>query len=533
MRLGLRSGLVIVTCLFSVASCASRPSRLSSPAHGGPAWTRVDTENFRVFTDLDAEAAREIAEQLEQDLDALSQAAFENARPILNETEVVVFADSDDYHHFAEQSTAGIFYRRSPLDLEAPHRVITYGGLNSGTRTRLLHELTHDLFERNFGPAPTWLNEGWAEYYSTVRIVDDRIEIGRALPDMTLTQESVPFVGQFEGKSLIAIPIASVAVPSQLMGMPSEEFYQLSDELEPDIEVELARTGRYLGAWAFVHLLLDGENPYAKRFQVFLREARESSVEEAWGRAFSGVSTAVIDRDFRRYLANGELMVFALPYKPPAAPAVTVHPLTDGEVHLLWAQLYTARLGERKEAAANVRRELKDAIAADPELVEAHHWQGLLAMHEQQWDVSSAALERAARRDPENPRYLFSALRLEVTKRNGVIASEDVPVLLPKIERLARTAISAPQLMIAALYHHGLGNSSQALALAQRAVARNPIDPVILDNYATLLEGANQWQEALEVQRHAVAFVSEDDLERGKVMRAHLKRLEQHVSPKP
>lgn len=482
-----------------------------------------------MFTDLDAEEGRSIALQLERDLDALSQAAFESARPVVDETDVVVFANRDEYHQFAHRSTDGVFYRRSPLDLEAPNTVVTYGGVNLGTRTRLLHELTHDLFERNFGPAPTWLNEGRAEYYSTVQIVGDRLELGRSLPDMTLTDENSPFVGQFDGKEMVAIPISSVVPPSQLLTMGSADFYRFSDNLEPDLEEELTRTGRYLGAWAFVHLLLDGQNPYSQRYQVFLREVSESTVEQAWARAFAGVEMSELDGYFRQYLTNGKLALFTLPYTPHVVSDVALRPLTEGEVHLLWAQLYAARLGGRdaKVAVDEVQQALNAASAADHELSEAHHLRGLLAMFQERWDAAETAISVAERQDPESPRFLFSQLRVQFAKRNGVMQPADVLALMPRFERLGRTAQSAPQLIIAAHYQQARGDSQAALGLAKRAVALSPIDPIILDSYATLLEGAGQWRDALEVQRHAVAFVSEGDSAQGENLRAHLARLEQ------
>src|SRR5690606_24107198 len=104
------------------------------------------TENFRVFSDLDVAEAHEITLQLERDLDALSQATFESGGPRIERTDVVVFADVDDYHHFSPQSSEGVFYAGLPLDMEASHTVITYGSVNPYARSRLLHELTHDLF---------------------------------------------------------------------------------------------------------------------------------------------------------------------------------------------------------------------------------------------------------------------------------------------------------------------------------------------------------------------------------------------------
>ena len=43
--------------------------------------------------------------------------------------------------------------------------------------TTLRHELVHDVYARNFGAAPPWLNEGVAQYFSTVELIDGQIHI--------------------------------------------------------------------------------------------------------------------------------------------------------------------------------------------------------------------------------------------------------------------------------------------------------------------------------------------------------------------
>jgi tetratricopeptide (TPR) repeat protein len=418
------------------------------------------------------------------------------------------------------------------LRRSASPTVITYGSVNPYARARLLHELTHDLFERNFGAAPTWLNEGWAEYYSTLRVVNGKLEIGAALPDMTFTTESSPFVGHFEGRQIVAIPIASVAPPSRLLTMSGEEFYRWSDNQEPELEETLRRTGNYLGAWSFVHLLQDGENPYAKRFQVFLSEARTSRVEEAWVRVFGDVDFGELDRYFRSYLAKGRLTVFTVPYVDHVGNTVPKgRPMTDGEVHLLWAQLLSARIGEGKQAMANVKRELNAATLSHPELVEVHHYVGLVAMAEHRWDDAAAAFERAAKLAPQEPRYLFSQLRLSIARREGKLEPSEFEKLLPKLEQLVLVAKTAPQLMLASTYHLARGDEQGALNLAERAVKRDPIDPQFLDSYASILESVGRQQEALDVASRALAFVSESDREQGRRIRAHLRRLEQRAGP--
>lgn len=101
----------------------------------------------------------------------------------------------------------GSFYRKLPGDLEPARFVILHGTLGTESRIAFLHELTHDLFERNFGPAPPWLNEGWAQYYSTIQIEPDRIRVGSALPHLTFTAESEAFAARADDGSVVIVVV--------------------------------------------------------------------------------------------------------------------------------------------------------------------------------------------------------------------------------------------------------------------------------------------------------------------------------------
>lgn len=510
-----------------LGSCASHAPELLSPSEGGPSWHRVETSHFRVFSDLDAQVVDQIARDLERDLDALAQAAFENTRPQVAQSDVIVFAHSAAFHEFVSETKAGVFYRRLPFDPESHHTLVTFGNLNAHTRAVLLHELTHDLYAHNFGAAPPWLNEGWAQYYSTTSVEGSTLQVGLALPNMTFTSEGVPFRTMHDGEEIVAFPAAHVVPPSRLLTMTRDDFYRPLVRGKSDLDAYLERTGRYLGAWAFVHLLLDGTTPYSKRFMHFLKEVRESDVQAAWARAFEGVDMAQLDRDFRIYVGRGELTVFTLPYQSRAA---TTPPraaqLEDGEVHLLWARLHAARLGEPGNALRRVNTEVEQALRSAPQLAEAHYLRGQIAAFEQQWDIAESELERATELARDEPRYLLSHLVLQFTRRGNSLNEAELLALRPKFERLTRIATSSIQWLTAASYFQNVGESERALALGQKAVALAPIEPQILDGYADLLESAGHWDEALRVQRHAVAFLAENQADE-QHYRAHLERLEQ------
>jgi hypothetical protein len=63
-----------------------------------------------------------------------------------------------------------------------------------------VHELVHELMHRALGETPPWLNEGMAQYFSTLRLEDDRAVLGDPSPDATAVPPSLlPTVSELTG----------------------------------------------------------------------------------------------------------------------------------------------------------------------------------------------------------------------------------------------------------------------------------------------------------------------------------------------
>jgi Flp pilus assembly protein TadD len=487
--------------------CAEYGARPASPAQGGRAWVEASSPRFRVVSDLPAAEAEAIARELEQGLEAIDLVAFEHARTRLEPTTVVVFNSASDFHAFMPNAVEGRFYRSLPGDLEPSSIVVIYGALDESSRITCLHELTHDLFDRNFGPAPPWLSEGWAQYFSTIQIEPDRIKVGAALPHLTFTQDDLPIMARAEdGSHVLAMPVKQVAPPSELLGMDRRTFYASAFSQQAGDEERRRGRSLYLGAWALVHLLHDGPDPYPQRFKRFLEAARNSALPAAWQSAFAGLSAADFDHDFRVYLAKREMATFE--YKRPTAAAtvsVAKRALSDAEVRVYWARLSS---GGASEAAALL--DLDAAVAGSPASAEPRYFRGSYWLHRRQLPAAERDLVEAARLAPSDPRYLFGVLMLRIEQSKAEERVHLGDPIMQAAEPLALVARSATQLRVLALLYDHLGQFDRALELVQRAVAVAPIDSLCLDAEAQILTHLGRLHEALGVQRAAVAFLPEN-----------------------
>lgn len=473
------------------------------------AWVLVTTEHFRVYSDLDGQEVVEIALDLERDLGVIAQATFRSPLLTVEPTDVVVFSERAHFHRYFSQSLGGAFFRSLPLLPESNHTVVTYDGISETMQSTLRHELVHDVYARNFGAMPPWLNEGFAEYFSTVKVVEGKIHIGAALADMGTTNELHPFAVEEEGSVVLALPRRMIPPPSALLRMTAEEFYGPQHVASGAGEASLEMSARYYGAWAFVQYLMGPNGDYSQRFQRFLNIVRQTSVAHAWQQAFAGVDMHRLDEEFRSYLAVGRLTVSALPYRPPgAAPSPQVRVLSKGDKHVILAKLALATSGSPSDIQI-FSQELDAALQADPPSPEAYYLRGMFAWSKGNAQEATRAFERALALTPDDPRMVRAALELDLQQLGDELDEQELASLRPGIDKLESLARGPSELLFLARFFSVAGDKQRALALGERAVKQNPVDPRVLAEYARVLEWCGHLQSAISVQRRALEFLNE------------------------
>jgi tetratricopeptide (TPR) repeat protein len=497
--------LWMVLTLGSYA-CAPHGARPKCPAEGGHPWREVTSPNFRVVTDLSFADARVTARGLESSLDALRQGAFEHSRTHIEPTTVVVFESESDLHAFVPQQVAGRFMGQLPGDLEPTRIVLLSGEPGDEARINLMHELTHDLFDLNFGPAPVWLSEGWAQYYSTIQFDGNEIVVGLPLPGISFTAKGSDFWLRAPDHRLVRVmDVDSVTLPSRLLAMSRADFYRPSLAANPTEQDKRLTQANYIGAWALVHMFNDWPARYVKLYQEFLRQSLHAPADEAFRAAFASVSLAELDHDFRLYLVERQMASFRRPGRPSSEPPMSNRLLTDSEVHLLWARLSPAQ----GPGAVATRHDLDQAIAAEPAAAEPRYFSGIFWLHAGKLTQAEQDLDAAIRKSPADPRFLYAQVVLHGMQRGPMKSLSNDDPLLQTVEELARVAQTPTQLTAVAAMLGISQDAERGLTSAKQAVKLAPIDFRALDITAFLLAKLGRLDEALRVQRAAAAFVPE------------------------
>lgn len=180
-----RSLQMVIVTVFVVAllGCTRFRAPLTCPKKGGPDWARISTPHFELHTDAGVEPAQEHARDLEVSLAALAQVLEVPKASLSTKLDVVWFNREMDYQALRGRylTTDGLFKSTSILDPEPSPLMVEHRESLAGMRPTQ-HELVHRLLRLRTPSLPAWLDEGLAEYHSTLSIEDGHIVLGRQLP---------------------------------------------------------------------------------------------------------------------------------------------------------------------------------------------------------------------------------------------------------------------------------------------------------------------------------------------------------------
>jgi len=156
--------------------------QMACPVAGGPKWIEATSTHFTMRTDLPAADAEEMLRASENSFAVFAQVAdfFLPPATAMGRTSLVVIAQQWEYRKLVTP-------QRSPYGFVevgrlAPHdergRPTIALSTEKNAKEVFLHELAHRILHQRVGDVPQWLDEGLADYFSVLPIVDGKIALG-------------------------------------------------------------------------------------------------------------------------------------------------------------------------------------------------------------------------------------------------------------------------------------------------------------------------------------------------------------------
>lgn len=353
---------------------------LAASANAADPWQRISTPHFELFTNDGDKAGRDLIQYFEQ-----VRGFFLKVSPVrLNEdfpVRLIAFRNKEQFAPNSPRPQIAAYYMGSPK-----RDYIVMADLSPESYRVAVHEYTHLIVRHSGLRIPIWLNEGWADVYSSLHAVKGGVAVGDLLPDRIKMLEAGPW--------LDFATLTSVG--------PQSPIYTEGD-----------RTGLFYGeSWALAHMLFLAPD-YKQNFAKFVTALhRGSSAAEACQTAL-GKSSDEVFSDLRAYLGRKKLYGTVFQTTLEKASEEPEHArLTDFDARLVLADLQVA-LGRNDVAT----REYEALEKLEPNRPEVAQSLGFMALGKRDFPLAVRYFTTAWSEGSTDPQMLVTLAQLQVANK--------------------------------------------------------------------------------------------------------------------
>jgi Flp pilus assembly protein TadD len=338
-------------------------------------WERIGTPDLELYTDAGNSAAREALNHLQQVREFFLKAS---PLPLLDQfpVRVILFKTEEQFAPYKTSESQRAFF------VNSPKRDYIVMADSPGEYRFAIHEYMHLIVRHSGLRLPMWLNEGWAEVYSTLKPVADGVAVGD-LVDVRMKELET---GQW-------LDIGTLT----------------TTDMQSDLYKRKGLIGMfYAESWALAHMLFLAPD-YTDHFPKFLMAIhRGKNFAESCEAAY-GKTPAAVYGDLRKYFDRRKMYgkVFAVQLgKKSVLPEVSK--VDQFDLRLLLADLLAAT-GHRLEA----KETYAELSQAEPGRYEVPESLGYLAFIERDLAGARREFERAFASGDPDPRMCLQLAVLQ------------------------------------------------------------------------------------------------------------------------
>ncbi len=487
--------LLPAVLLFAVTASSVAFGRSSEPK-----WIRVSSAHFSVLTDAGEKKGRLASLRLEQMRDIFSQLFLKTKLQLPEPLDVIALQSDEEYIRVAP------FRQGQPISvpgffLPGDDRNYIVLDLAADDSWRAVsHDFGRLLLRFNYPPTQDWFDEGFAQYFSSLRLGDNQAQVGG---DPT---QNLPWNH--------ALPGQSPADPS-----PSPSFSELlSRSWLPLPELFTMRPGPsgyppmfYAQSWILMHYLLNRNKLSDAGAYFGLVEIRKVAVEQAIQQAF-GMSALQLEQAVKDYFhsfppsepqpnpkagatSSGGHLNQVPPPLGPLDVGGSVQEVVDAQGQALVAEMSVRLPEHRDQGEKNL-----ETIIADPKMdnVIVHRALAWVRMERKEFDQADEELARARELDSKDTwthYYLalvkFRAAQLGQKPIAGV--SNMIQDLVFVVDKEPDYAEAHNMLALARLQGGGVHSATESIRVA---IQLSPRSEQYLLNLAQIDLAGKKWDDA-------------------------------------
>lgn len=449
--------LIAIVLLLSVFAIA-----------GEPTWMEVRSPNFTVLTNAGERKGRDTAFRFEQMRRIFTSLLARDRANLIVPLQVVVFRDSTGLRQVAPLyqgkpvEAAGIF-----LPGDDRNYIAIDGSADAGWET-VFHEYSHLLLAINLPSTPQWFEEGFAEYFTSVKIDKKGARIGE--------------------------PPAGALQVLQGGLMPVEQLFAVTSTSK-DYNAGSRRTLFYAESWLVVKYLFDKKKiTEAGRFMALMQNEKLAPAD-AMQQAF-GMGLKDFDAALKQFLQQSEGTVWTLTPPEVTDPTLYVsHKLKDDDALAILADMHLHSTDHFEQAAA----EFQQVLAHSPMNSAANRGMGYYFLKKDQPAKAGEYFRHAAAAGSTDARvYYYNAYFTFTKTQNAPVEPADLIEMDQSLDQAIQLdpgyadAFSLKAWVLARSH-----NYSEAVRVMQHAVKLAPRNDQFKANLATQLMNNRQFDESM------------------------------------
>jgi len=161
----------------AIVLCALPALLFVSPVLAADHWVRLTTPDFELYTSAGEKQGKDAVRHFEQ-----VREFFQQASPVRGGSDVPLrifqFDSEAQFQPFRPNDHTAAYFISTPS-----REYIVIGNQTTEAFAPAIHEYMHLIIRHSGLKIPTWLNEGWADVYSTLRPMGKGIAVGDLQPD--------------------------------------------------------------------------------------------------------------------------------------------------------------------------------------------------------------------------------------------------------------------------------------------------------------------------------------------------------------
>lgn len=389
-------------------------------------WTRVATAHFEMYTTNSEKQATRALQTFEGVRYFFTRIGRSNFAPD-ERVRIIAFSSEKEYKPYRVSDGAFAYYLHT-----RERDYIVMQDIAPEHYPAAVHEYTHLVIDHLKLRLPVWLNEGLADFYSSLEAQGDRATVGRPLPGRVATLFNQRWM---DWKVLFAV-----------------------DRNSPYYNENGKMSIFYAQSWALTHMLEAGDG-YRESFPKFLGALAIGKPAQEAFQAVYGKSLNDVDKDLRHYLERRTVYALVFDVKLQKSELEPdIQPLSDLQQNLTLADL----LASQESKATEARIKLAALARQYPDSAEVEESLGYLAW--QQRDVQQARIHfgLAVERHSQNSQMLLAYAQMQRTA--GTPAKEVIPILAQSLALNPGSDDTRLELALAALSDKQFGYALSVLS---------------------------------------------------------------------